>query len=414
MSLNHVDEDEAENNLGFGIRKSQRIQERNPATSNLPTTSKAPEAEVQPPQPNQEASKAPRQRKSFPGSWLEENEETEESIALPVKPKTPATSSDKVKTIKAQVPGSKDEANKLDKSIRNSLLEEQALENELNGVKFTGHLESAKEDNNEDDGLTYACPVGMVDMTVNKIKIRTLVDTGAKMNIIPDTIANQLGLVTTELFMRLKGIGGHFTPIIGLAENVPISVFPGYIHLANFFIVKGSVHTVLGRPFPADHNVRLELSNQKGEVLSFQDTDNRRLCIPICLPSTPGWQKEPPKLRKICALQVDDWETVDIAEETIGGKLLQKIMEDSRQSTQFFEDDTWKMDLIDVESVDWEELRSEPPNDGEVFNQHMALEWGTNSNPEWEAWHTYRADMFIQSQFRQVFSWPRKHKNTAR
>ncbi|POW08379.1 hypothetical protein PSHT_09551 [Puccinia striiformis] len=217
----------------------------------------------------------------------------------------------------------------------------------------------------------------MVDMTVNKIKIRTLVDTGAEMNIIPDTIANQLGLVTTELFMRLKGIGGHFTPIIGLAENVPISVFPGYIHLANFFIVKGSVHTVLGRPFLADHNVRLELSNQKGEVLSFQDTDDRRLCIPICLPSTPGWQKEPPKLRKICALQVDDWETVDIAEETIGGKSLQEIMEDSRRSTQFFEDDAWKMDLIDVESVDWEELRSEPPNDGEVFNQHMTLEWGT-------------------------------------
>ncbi|POW09498.1 hypothetical protein PSHT_09106 [Puccinia striiformis] len=402
---------------------------------------KAREAEVQPPQPNQEASKASRQRKSFPGSWLEENEETEESITLPVKPKTPATSLDKVKTVKAQVPGSKDEANKLDKSIRNkfakqtytltleeilkispqflsglqdSLLEEQALENGLNGVKFTGHLESAKEDNNEDDGLTYACPVGMVDMTVNKIKIRTLVDTGAEMNIIPDTIANQLGLVTTELFMRLKGIGGHFTPIIGLAENVPISVFPGYIHLANFFIVKGSVHTVLGRPFLADHNVRLELSNQKGEVLSFQDTDDRRLCIPICLPSTPGWQKEPPKLRKICALQVDDWETVDIAEETIGGKSLQEIMEDSRRTTQFFEDDAWKMDLIDVESVDWEELRSEPPNDGEVFNQHMALEWGTNSNPEWEAWHTYRADMFIQPRFRQVFSWPRKRKDTAR
>ncbi|KAI7954064.1 hypothetical protein MJO28_006611 [Puccinia striiformis f. sp. tritici] len=415
-NLVHMDEDEAENNLGFGIRKSQRIQEKNPATSNLPTTSKAREAEVQPPQPNQEASKAPRQRRSFPGSWLEENEETEESIILPVKPKAPATSLDKVKTVKAQVPGSKDEANKLDKSIRNkfakqtytltleeilkispqflsglqdSLLEEQALENGLNGVKFTGHLESAKEDSNEDAGLTYACPVGMVDMTVNKIKIRTLVDTGAEMNIIPDTIANQLGLVTTELFMRLKGIGGHFTPIIGLAENVPISVFPGYIHLANFFIVKGSVHTVLGQPFLADHNVRLELSNQKGEVLSFQDTDNRRLCIPICLPSTPGWQKEPPKLRKICALQVDDWETVDIAEETIGGKSLQEIMEDSRRSTQFFEDDAWKMDLIDVESVDGENCAAN--------HQMMG-----------------KADMFIQPRFRQVFSWPRKRKNTAR
>ncbi|POW02763.1 hypothetical protein PSHT_11975 [Puccinia striiformis] len=243
----HMDEDEAENNLGFGIRKSQRIQEKNPATSNLPTTT---------------------------------------------------TSLDKVKTVKAQVPGSKDEANKLDKSIRNKFAKQTytlTLEEilKISPQFLSGLQDSLLEEQALENGLN-----GMVDMTVNKIKIRTLVDTGAEMNIIPDTIANQLGLVTTELFMRLKGIGGHFTPIIGLAENVPISVFPGYIHLANFFIVKGSVHTVLGRPFLADHNVRLELSNQKGEVLSFQDTDDRRLCIPICLPSTPGWQKEPPKLRK--------------------------------------------------------------------------------------------------------------------
>ncbi|KAI9611752.1 hypothetical protein KEM48_004416 [Puccinia striiformis f. sp. tritici PST-130] len=285
----HMDEDEAENNL-------------------------AQEAEVQPPQPNQEASKASRQRKSFPGSWLEENEETEESITLPVKPKTPATSLDKVKTVKAQVPGSKDEANKLDKSIRN---------------KF------AKQ--------TYT-------LTLEEI-----------LKISPQFLSGLQDSLLEEQALE-NGLNG-----IGAIKS-------------------------------------------EGEVLSFQDTNDRRLCIPICLPSTPGWQKEPPKLRKICALQVDDWETVDIAEETIGGKLLQEIMEDSRRSTQFFEDDAWKMDLIDVESVDWEELRSEPPNDGEVFNQHMALEWGTNSNPEWEAWHAYRADMFIQPQFRQVFSWPRKRK----
>ncbi|KAI7933421.1 hypothetical protein MJO29_016866, partial [Puccinia striiformis f. sp. tritici] len=231
----HMDEDEAENNLGFGIRKSQRIQEKNPATSNLPTTSKAQEAEVQPPQPNQEASKASRQRKSFPGSWLEENEETEESITLPVKPKTPATSLDKVKTVKAQVHGSKDEANKLDKSIRN---------------KF----------------------------------------------------AKQTYTLTLEEILKIS---------------------PQF------------------------------LSGLQDSLLEEQALENG------------------------------------------------------------LNDDAWKMDLIDVESVDWEELRSEPPNDGEVFNQHMTLEWGTNSNPEWEAWHTYRADMFIQPQFRQVFSWPRKRKNTA-
>ena len=50
-----------------------------------------------------------------------------------------------------------------------------------------------------------------------------------------------------------------FMPIIGIAEKIEISVFPGYKNLANFFIVKGSVHTVLGRTFLADQNVLLEL-----------------------------------------------------------------------------------------------------------------------------------------------------------
>ena len=67
----------------------------------------------------------------------------------------------------------------------------------------------------------------MIDMTIHNRKIKTLVDTGAEMNIIPEELANQLGLVTTEIFMQLKGIGGHFTPIISIAENIEISVSPG-------------------------------------------------------------------------------------------------------------------------------------------------------------------------------------------
>ncbi|PLW48063.1 hypothetical protein PCASD_03601 [Puccinia coronata f. sp. avenae] len=122
----------------------------------------------------------------------------------------------------------------------------KALSDELK-KEVTKELAHAKK-------LKKTKDVGMVDMTINDRKIRTLVDTGAEMNIIPEELANQLGFVTTEIFMRLRGIGGHFTPIVGLAENVDVSIFPGHKNLANFFIVKGSVHTVLGRPFLADHN----------------------------------------------------------------------------------------------------------------------------------------------------------------
>jgi hypothetical protein len=153
-------------------------------------------------------------------------------------------------------------------------------------------------------------------------------DTGTKMNIIPEELSNQLGFVTTKIFMRLRGIGGHFTPIVGLAKNVDFSIFPGHENLANFFIVKGSVHTVFGRPFLADHKVRLELSNKKGEVLSFQDPLGKRLCIPICLPNVPGWHREPPMFQQNCSLQVVDWDILD----QIKNKDVDKSSEDTLEA----------------------------------------------------------------------------------
>ena len=43
-------------------------------------------------------------------------------------------------------------------------------------------------------------------------------------------------------------------------------------------------------------------------MLSFPDSEGRRICIPICLPSTPGWHKEAPTLRQNFSFQVVDWD----------------------------------------------------------------------------------------------------------
>ncbi|POW02757.1 hypothetical protein PSHT_11976 [Puccinia striiformis] len=88
-------------------------------------------------------------------------------------------------------------------------------------------------------------------------------------------------------------------------------------------------------------------------------------------------------------------------------------MEDSRRSTQFFEDDAWKMDLIDVESV-LGRIAQQPPNDGEVFNQHMALDGEQTRIQNGKLGIPIEQTCLIQPRFRQVFSWPRKRKNTAR
>ncbi|KAI9618880.1 hypothetical protein H4Q26_012134 [Puccinia striiformis f. sp. tritici PST-130] len=55
----NIDEDELQTNIGFGLRKSQRVQEKNQASGSQPAASKPQEPASKPPPPNQEALNAP-------------------------------------------------------------------------------------------------------------------------------------------------------------------------------------------------------------------------------------------------------------------------------------------------------------------------------------------------------------------
>ena len=94
--------------------------------------------------------------------------------------------------------------------------------------------------------------------------------------------------------MNIVGIGGHASPIVGLAEDIPFHIDSEDNKMANFFVVQGKVHTVLGRPFLANHKVQLDLSQDRGEILSYKLWDGGRLCIPIFSPRILGWQMAPP------------------------------------------------------------------------------------------------------------------------
>ncbi|MBW0477088.1 hypothetical protein O181_016803 [Austropuccinia psidii MF-1] len=76
--------------------------------------------------------------------------------------------------------------------------------------------------------------------------------------------------------MKLRGIGGHSTAIVGLAENTPIILPSGDERRIHFFVARGAVHTVVGRPFLADNGIRLDHSQDQGEILSYKEPDGRR------------------------------------------------------------------------------------------------------------------------------------------
>ncbi|MBW0488849.1 hypothetical protein O181_028564 [Austropuccinia psidii MF-1] len=100
-----------------------------------------------------------------------------------------------------------------------------------------------------------------------------LVDTGSEINIIPEEIAIESSLTSRKLNMNLKRIGGHTTSLVVLSELTPINMKTGEEKEIHLFIAKGAIHTILGRPFLADNNVKLEFSHKKGEIFSYQEED---------------------------------------------------------------------------------------------------------------------------------------------
>ncbi|MBW0560239.1 hypothetical protein O181_099954 [Austropuccinia psidii MF-1] len=144
-----------------------------------------------------------------------------------------------------------------------------------------------------------------------------LVDKGSELNIIPEDSAIKAELTTRCLNMSMRGIGGHFTSIVGLAEFTPITLVTGEERNIHLFVARGAVHTVLGRPFLAYNNIRLDFSQQKGEIFSHIESDGRRLCLPICSPQKVGWKEELPAGMEACAVsKLKDWKELPIKEES--------------------------------------------------------------------------------------------------
>ncbi|MBW0477553.1 hypothetical protein O181_017268 [Austropuccinia psidii MF-1] len=133
--------------------------------------------------------------------------------------------------------------------------------------------------------------------------IKESVDTGAELKIIPEEIALIASLTTRDLNMNLRVIGGHTTSLVELSEFTPIISASGEEIQLQFFIAKVSVHTVLGRSFLEDKNIRLEFFHKQREILIYQEPYGRMVCIPTCKPQANGWQTGPPRGIYLCNME---------------------------------------------------------------------------------------------------------------
>ncbi|MBW0571987.1 hypothetical protein O181_111702 [Austropuccinia psidii MF-1] len=174
----------------------------------------------------------------------------------------------------------------------------------INNEERVEDQEGNRQDIIIEERMHYACPLGMIEVSIGLEghKVKALVDTGAELSIIPEVESIKAGIPMRALNMRLKGIGGHSTAIFGLSENTLLILPSGDERKIHFFVARGAVHNVIGRPFLADNGIRLEHSQTQGEILSFRELDGRRLCIPICSPESKGWHAQPPKGMELCKI----------------------------------------------------------------------------------------------------------------
>ncbi|MBW0559731.1 hypothetical protein O181_099446 [Austropuccinia psidii MF-1] len=224
--------------------------------------------------------------------------------------------------------------------LKNLSEEEKKSINSIDTKEIQTKLINHHLGNYEHSKLHYACPLGFMQVYLGEEgnEIMSLVDTGLKLNIISEYSEIKEGLTTRFLNMNLRGIGGHCTSIVGLAEFTPITLVTGEERNINLFVARGAVHTVLGRPFLADNNIRSDFYQQKGEIFSYIDPDGRRLCLPICSPQKVGWREEPPAGMETCAVsQLEYW------------KELPKENESSPKNQENFEENSHQ--VLDSEEV---------------------------------------------------------------
>ncbi|MBW0504211.1 hypothetical protein O181_043926 [Austropuccinia psidii MF-1] len=139
-----------------------------------------------------------------------------------------------------------------------------------------------------EDKIHCTFPIGIMEVCIGEVtnKFNALVDTGAELSIIPEEGSMKEGLLMRDFHMRLKVIGGHRTAIVGLSENTSLLLPSGYKRRINCVIAQGDLHTVIGIPFLSEKGIRTEHPQKQGEIISYKESDGRRLCIQICTPES--------------------------------------------------------------------------------------------------------------------------------
>ncbi|KAI8460823.1 hypothetical protein BY996DRAFT_6542051 [Phakopsora pachyrhizi] len=88
-------------------------------------------------------------------------------------------------------------------------------------VQVTLKVVDWEADSDVEDTLPCT-PLGFLEVTVGKHRTKGLVDSGSMINVIPEELARKWGLAMVGSEMKLRGVGGHLTSLLGVVEGCPV------------------------------------------------------------------------------------------------------------------------------------------------------------------------------------------------
>ncbi|KAI7944704.1 hypothetical protein MJO28_010399 [Puccinia striiformis f. sp. tritici] len=154
--------------------------------------------------------------------------------------------------------------------------------------KVAATMAETPDSESEKDPCYYSCTLGYVVAEIRGSKVDFMIDSGLMVNVIPNSIAQDLDLEVVKVDVPMKGVGGARCDLNGVAENCPVAIgrFSGPAHL---FVSPKAQDCILGRPFLFDYGCTLKY-HDSGETLSFKGSQGRHVSVPIArIGQGRGW-----------------------------------------------------------------------------------------------------------------------------
>jgi hypothetical protein len=133
---------------------------------------------------------------------------------------------------------------------------------------------------------TYAAKTPKLSVKVDGTSTKAMLDTGAEVNVITRSAAEELGLpVRTDLLLALKAVSGDTRAFDGACEDVEIDI-GGVINYQTLLVLNNSEHTlILGSPFFHDAQVTFEYDEDGYQYAKILSEDREKVAtVRVCVP----------------------------------------------------------------------------------------------------------------------------------